>query len=134
MLIPYTPPVAGAGSLDHMPFLPIRLDHRQRSVDVVGLVDSGATINVLPYDIGVHLGFDWNAPGPQIQLTGNLGRLPAKAIIVRGIVGTYPPVSLTFAWSQSPDARLLLGQFNFFFEFEVCFFRSRAEFEVRPSP
>jgi hypothetical protein len=134
MLVPYTPPVAGAGSLDYMPFLSIRLEHRQRSVDSVGLVDSGAMVNVMPYDLGIQLGLDWNAPAPQIRLTGNLGRVPAKAIVVRAIIGNYPPVGLTFAWSQSPDARLLLGQFNFFFEFEVCFFRWRAEFEVRPRP
>src|SRR5687767_1584284 len=125
MRVPYTAPVAGAGSLDYMPFLPFRLHHQHRSVDVVGLVDSGAMVSVLPYDLGIQLGFDWNAPARPIRLTGNLGGVPAKAIAVRGVVGTYPSVLLTFAWTQAPDARLLLGQFNFFSEFDVCFFRSR---------
>jgi hypothetical protein len=34
----------------------------------------------------------------------------------------FPTKSLTVA----------LGQANFFFEFDVCFFRARSEFEVRP--
>jgi|GEM_PF-3158502 len=29
-------------------------------------------------------------------------------------------------------ATLILGQANFFLEFDVCFFRARSEFEVRP--
>ena len=44
----------------------------------------------------------------------------------------FAPVRLAFAWVQSPDAPLILGQINFFMEFEVCFYRSSLEFEVMP--
>ena len=45
---------------------------------------------------------------------------------------SFPAVNLAFAWTQAPDIPLILGQANFFFEFDVCFFRARSEFEVCP--
>jgi len=33
---------------------------------------------------------------------------------------------------ETSETLLILGQANFFFEFEVCFFRARSEFEIRP--
>ena len=33
---------------------------------------------------------------------------------------------------RSTNVPLILGQANFFFEFEACFFRARSEFEIRP--
>lgn len=44
----------------------------------------------------------------------------------------FPTIDLAFAWTQAPNVPLILGQANFFFEFDVCFFRARSEFEVRP--
>lgn len=134
MRFPYTPPRPGAGPLDYLPFLPIRLVNGQTRVDERALLDTGAMVNVMPYDLGVRLGFDWNTQHTLVPLAGNLARAPAKAVSVVGHVGNYPPVPLTFAWSQLPDVRLILGQFNFLFEFDACFYRSRGEVEVRPRP
>ena len=47
----------GAASL--VPLLPLTLT-ATNSVAVSALLDTGATVNVLPYSIGVELGFDWN--------------------------------------------------------------------------
>jgi hypothetical protein len=132
MLFPYVPLTPGMGGAALMPLLPIRLTHGTTDVDAMGLVDSGAMVNVLPYDVGVHLGLDWDAIPGTIPLAGNLGRHLAKGVVLSGTVATYPAVRLTFAWSQSPDARLILGQINFFMEFVVSFHRSRAVFDVRP--
>lgn len=38
--------------LDSMPRLPITLKMNDTSIEVAALVDSGATINVLPFSIG----------------------------------------------------------------------------------
>ncbi len=35
-----------------------------------------------------------------------------------------------FAWADSNDVPVLLGQTNFFMEFNVCFYRSQNYFEV----
>jgi len=47
-------------------------------------------------------------------------------------IGDFPPVRLAFAWSRSDNVPLILGQMNFFMEFDICFYRSQLEFEVKP--
>jgi len=44
-------------------------------------------------------------------------------------IGDFPPVRLAF---ESNDVPLILGQMNFSMEFDVCFYRSQLEFEVKP--
>ncbi|NER98249.1 MAG: hypothetical protein F6J86_31225 [Symploca sp. SIO1B1] len=39
---------------------------------------------------------------------------------------------LAFAWTSSLKAPLILGQTNCFMEFDVCFYRSKMEFEIKP--
>jgi hypothetical protein len=43
---------------DLMPDLPILLRSPPRTLSGLALIDSGATISVLPYSLGVQLGFD----------------------------------------------------------------------------
>lgn len=117
---------------DSLPRVPLVLRHGGRTVQVVGLVDSGATINVLPFGLGLELGATWNDAQATISLVGNLGNFPSMPLLIAGEVGDLPPVKLAFAWSKSDDAPLILGQVNFFMEFDVCFYRSQLEFEVTP--
>ncbi len=42
-----------------MPRLTISLEHRGRLVSVTGLLDTGSTVNVLPYGVGLALGAVW---------------------------------------------------------------------------
>ena len=46
--------------------------------------------------------------------------------------GHFSPVLLAFAWVSHDNTPVILGQTNFFNEFEVCFFRNSLEFEVKP--
>jgi hypothetical protein len=134
MRFPYVPMSAGAiGSVD-MPMLPIRLSNGPRHVDELALIDSGAAIGILPFDIGIQLGLNWHAPMPSVMLGGNLGRHVAKGLSLDVRIGVFPPVQIIFAWSQLPDARLILGEVNFFTEFDICFHRSQSYFEVKPKP
>jgi|GEM_PF-1877584 hypothetical protein len=41
---------------DSLPRVPLSLSRADRRIDAVGLVDSGATVNVLPYELGIQLG------------------------------------------------------------------------------
>jgi hypothetical protein len=117
-----------AGSL---PYLPITLQY-QNSLSVQGLLDTGATVNVLPYSIGTQLGAVWEQQTIPVKLTGNLANFEARVLIVSATIGNFAPVRLAFAWTQSDNIPLLLGQVNFFMEFDVCFYRSQFEFEIRP--
>ena len=123
-------PTAGAPGL--FPYLPLQLALGSQTVSPLGLLDSGAMVNVLPHDLGVQLGADWQQQTTRVQLTGNLAQHEARGLIVDATVASFPSVRLVFAWTKSNAVPLLLGQMNFFLEFDVCFFRSRAVFEVKP--
>ena len=123
-------PAAGAASLS--PYLPLELLLGGNQVSAMGLVDSGAAINVLPYDVGLRLGAIWEHQSTLVQLTGNLAACEARVLVVSATVGKLPPVRLAFAWARADSVPVILGQINFFLEFDVCFFRSRHQFEVKP--
>jgi hypothetical protein len=118
-----------------MPRLPLSLRYALRSAEVIGLLDTGSAVNVLPYYIGQELGAVWEEQATPVTLAGSLGRFEARALIVYATQPRLPiadPVRLVFAWTQTNDAPVILGQVNFFMEFDVCFHRSQGMFEVRP--
>jgi hypothetical protein len=120
------------GVSDALPQLPLSLTYRDSSVEVSGLLDTGASVNVLPYSVGVQLGAIWEEQTTCVILAGNLASVEARGLLVSAQISDFDPVRLVFAWSLSDDAPLLLGRMNFFLEFDVCFYRSQLAFEVRP--
>ena len=98
---------------------------------VSALLDTGSAVNVLPYDAGLQLGAVWERQTTTVRLTGNLANEPARVLTLMGSVGNLPPVRLVFAWTRAPAVPVILGQVNFFMEFDVCFYRSRSIFEVK---
>jgi hypothetical protein len=98
----------------------------------MALLDTGASVNVLPYDIGVELGAVWEAQSVSIPLSGNLARSESRGLILSATVAQFSPVLLAFAWTQSRDVPVILGHMNFFLEFNVCFYRHELAFEIRP--
>ena len=120
------------GDVDIVPSLPLTLTYGQSSIALTGLLDTGASVNVLPYSVGRDLGAIWEEQNFSVQLAGNLATVEAKGLVVSAQIGDFQPVTLVFAWSQTDDVPILLGRMNFFLEFDVCFYRSRSLFELRP--
>jgi hypothetical protein len=112
--------------------MPLTLAFRGKTVEVAGLLDTGADVNVLPYPVGIMLGAVWDEQRTRVVLSGNFASYEARGIIVSVRVGQFEPIQLAFAWTQAVNVPLLLGQVNFFAEFDVCFYRSQSAFEVRP--
>lgn len=129
---PFVARAANLGAASLAPMLPLTLV-ATRSVGVSGLLDTGAAVNVLPYTSGIDLGFDWDRQTTPVQLSGNLAIVEARAIVVSAVVGRFAPVRMAFAWASVDTVPVILGQINFFLEFDVCFFRSRGLFEIRPA-
>ncbi len=50
---------ASLGEAGFRPYLPITLSHQNQSLEARGLLDTGATVNVLPYQLGLELGAIW---------------------------------------------------------------------------
>ncbi|MBE9251248.1 hypothetical protein IQ226_19355 [Dolichospermum sp. LEGE 00240] len=116
---------------DSLPRVPLVLLRGDQIVEALGLVDSGVTINVLPYEIGLQLGGVWDENKAIIQLAGNISQA-AMPSFANAEIGEFPSVRLAFAWVSKPNAPLILGQTNFFMEFDVSFYRSQLEFEIKP--
>lgn len=56
----------------------------------------------------------------------------AYAVLLQAELEGSPPVRLAFAWIKktSTEVRVLLGQVNFFQEFDVHFYGSQKAFEI----
>ncbi len=117
---------------DSLPRLPLTLSSNNRQIDLIGIVDSGATVNVLPLQLGLDLGNAWDERKAVIRLAGTLGNFIAQPIFAMAKVGDFEPVKLGFAWIKTDHAPVLLGHGNFFLQFDVCFYRTELEFEVVP--
>ena len=127
----YSTTDASQNEFDSLPRLPLIIRREGCTVEALGLIDTGATVNVMPYELGLQLGAVWDDSKTIIQLAGNLGSQPATPFFAMVQVADMAPVQLAFAWTKSPNAPLILGQTNFFMEFDVCFYRSKMEFEVK---
>lgn len=119
------------GEASRLPYMPITLQLQGQSLSVSALLDTGSAVNVLPYEVGLRLGADWDRQITTVRLTGNLANEPARVLTVMGTVGSLPSARLVFAWTRAPSVPVILGQVNFFMEFDVCFYRSRSLFEVK---
>jgi hypothetical protein len=132
MRFPYSPPDDVPTSL--MPRLPLTIGLRDRTIEVIGLLDTGSAVNILPYQAGLALGAIWEEQTTPVPLVGSLGQFEARVLIVWASlrqVTQDKPVRLAFAWTQSQDVPVIFGQMNFFLEFDVCFYRSQGVFDVR---
>src|SRR3990172_481048 len=118
------------GEVALRPLLPLSLQYGDQRRDVTGLLDTGADVNVLPFRLGLELGAIWESQQTAVRLSGNLANYEARGIILDATVAQLQSVRLAFAWTQAESIPLILGQVNFFMEFDVCFFRSRSAFEV----
>jgi hypothetical protein len=121
------------GNAGWMPMLSISLKNGGNEIAELALVDSGAAVSVLPYALGVQLGFDWNQTPGSFALTGTLASYPTKPLIIEAVIGPLTPLRLAFGWTQAPGARFLLGQTNFFMEFDVFLFRRQGFFQIQPA-
>ena len=113
-----------------LPTIPIALSHASFSVSTNALLDTGSTVSLLPYDIGLQLGAIWQEQTVRLPLAWNLAMVEARGVFVHVQVGNLEPVRLAFAWMQASQVPLILGQTNFFREFDVCFQRSRRTIEI----
>lgn len=129
----FTERIDGLGRASILPYLPLTLTNGTHSVEVTALLDTGASVNVLPYEIAVQLGAVWEDQTVPVPLSGNLARQEARGLILTGTVGQFTPVLFAFAWTQSREIPVILGQMNFFAEFNVCFYKHENAFEICPS-
>jgi hypothetical protein len=113
MRLKYSTSSPDQNEFDSLPRFSLLLRRENQEIEAIGLVDSGATVNVLPYELGLGLGGVWDDRRAIIQLAGNLSNQPAMPFAAVAQVGEFLPVELLFAWVKRPNTPLILGQTNF---------------------
>jgi hypothetical protein len=129
---PYINADLNLGEAGFRPYMPITLEYQQTPKTVFALLDTGATVNVMPYPLGLELGYIWDRQTTSLSLTGNLANYEARVVVVPSQIGQLAPTQLVFAWTKATQVPLIVGQVNFFMEFDVCFYRSQLYFVVSP--
>ena len=109
--------------------LPLTLRANGLQQMATALVDSGTDVNVLPWSVGASLGFVWQPNKATIRVAG-ISQGAAMPVLLTAEFGDIHGATLAFAWCQTDSVPLVLGQTNFFMEFDICFFRSRSEFQI----
>ena len=56
----------------------------------------------------------------------------ARVVVLQAQISQVAPTQIVFAWTKATQVPLILGQVNFFMEFDVCFYRSQLYFAVSP--
>jgi hypothetical protein len=95
------------------PLLALRLALPEKSLMAEPLLDSGADVNVLPRRFGDALGGRWDDHKTTLRLSGPLTGMRAIPLVVMASIEDLPPVRLAFAWCQTEEVPLVLGQTNF---------------------
>jgi hypothetical protein len=65
------------------------------SIPAQALLDTGSTVNLLPYDIGLQLGVVWEEQTVRLPLAGNLAKVEARGLFLHVQIGIMD-FSLTF--------------------------------------
>ena len=71
------------GEAGFRPYLPISLTNQQLSVTTSALLDTGATVNVLAYLVGIELGCTLERQTISLNLTGNLAQYEARVLLLQ---------------------------------------------------
>ena len=84
-------------------------------------VDSGADISLIPYSVGIALGFQLK-PDEEIKRIGGIGG-GKISIVVRKvkIKISQEEFEIRIAWCMSEDVPLILGRLDVFDKFDVLF-------------
>ncbi len=106
------------GALSTLPYLPLILTYQSQSLNVSGLLDTGSSVNVLPYETGLRLGAVWEHQTLSVPLGGNLARFEARALVLTATIEQFPPVDLAFF--KNAQSSLKMHRFIDLLSFVMC--------------
>jgi hypothetical protein len=115
-----------------LPFIWLRMKWQQRIIEAWGLVDSGASINVLPHRVGLQLGLNWDElpVGPVI---GGAVAGQTRTVSVLASIADFGDIPMAFCWLNHDNTRLVLGHQDFLEKFVVCFDTKNQNFSLMQS-
>ena len=133
LIVPYITNPRFADDELARPFIPVNLRVGGNEIQELAMIDSGADVCVLPHQAGVNLGALWEDQYEIVGLSGLTENLESRSITLNLTVGNLPSIMVPFAWTNTDDLPVILGQSGFFSLFDICFYRSRGEIALSPS-
>jgi len=115
------------------PRIRIRLKHRDRFIDLLALVDSGADDCLFPLDVARLLRLDFDPANSHLYAGIGQGAVTATFQKVMLEVGGWSFI-LYAGFSDSPTVVPILGQNGFFDLFEVKFNKPKELVELKQLP
>jgi hypothetical protein len=113
------------------PRIRVRLKHKEKSVDLLALIDSGADDCLFPMEVAEVLGLQLDSANRNEYSGIGEGQVTAIFGTVSLEVGGWP-FELYAGFTDSPSVVPILGQHGFFSLFEVKFNLSKEEIELKP--
>ena len=103
------------------PIARVKLINKGIEITVDMYVDSGADITLIPYSVGIALGFRLK-PDDEIKRIGGIGG-GKVSIVLRKVKMRIngEELEIRLAWCMSEDVPLVLGRLDIFDKFDVLF-------------
>lgn len=113
----------------YLPMVWVRLGLQH---ELLALVDTGASVNVLPHSVGLHLGLDWNSSSDGPEIGGSIAGVSKKVKLLFKI-RDFDALEMEFCWLFHDRARVILGHDDFLKNFDVCFSTCNRVFSITKS-
>jgi hypothetical protein len=123
-------PYQKVARLSVFPMLPLQLQSKNKTANETALVDSGAGMSVLPFEIGERLGLDWD----NALVGSGLGKIvkpeDSRFVFLDVFIEPFLPFKNIFLWVKTNEVRLIVGQANFLAHFDVLLSARKQEFTL----
>lgn len=116
------------------PVVPVRLEYKAVSLEVLALLDSGADISLFNATVAEELLIDITSGDHQefFGISGHTIDVYYHSIGIQ-LVGSSESITVTVGFTTSRFTRAVLGQADFFMYHQVKFERYKERMEITPS-
>ena len=104
----------------YRPVATVRVKGPKNEVLTEMLIDSGADISIIPFELGSYLGFLIEKNEDIKSLGGISGGIPVVYRKIRVEIGAFV-INIKVAWAVVEDVPEILGRVDFFDEFDIEF-------------
>jgi len=118
----YKPVKLNTGEIVRRPIVPITLQGTKTKLDVLGFLDTGSDISIIPREIAEVLGIEFIEEGEVIGITGNKMKVSrGKLNIIFGKERQEYQFDIPVLIPEKEGGQVIIGRFGFFEQFRITF-------------
>lgn len=113
-----------------VPTVTVEIKYQESSLSCEMLVDAGAYLSMIPYQVGIELGL--TISNDEVMEAGGAGGASIPHVVkeVELQIGAYS-IQSRIGWALTDEIPLLLGRLDVFDEFDIEFSQSRHKITFR---